>query len=990
MAMNKNYSEKNFFQEYVKLNAEQKKAVDAIEGPVMVAAGPGTGKTQIIALRVGKILKDAQVNPWNILTLTFTDAAAKNMRERLVKILGPSGYHIGVYTFHGFASEIVQTFPDYFTLFKETNPIDELKQLEIIEKIIDRLAKKLRPPRDPYHFAKDIASAISELKRENVTPERLVDLAENERRQIKSGQIKAEDVRRLDQLEKVTELSRIYQKYQNDLSQLGLYDFDDLLAELVLAIKNNPVVKGYLQEKYQYILVDEYQDTNNIQNEALFLMTDFYDQPNLFVVGDDKQSIFRFQGAALENMIQFISRFPKAKIIGLRQNYRSHQAILDAAHSLAGNNPDRLTAHVKNLFDELVSQTKNPKRKIDVQPFLNPADQAFGTAQAIKKIIDQKTAAAEIAVIYKHNKEAGEIAEVLNKLNIPYALEKGENSLDKPDIRRLIGYLFAGLNPNESEYLTLALQAPRFAVKSIDLFSAIKNRPKNKELLQHLNLSKKTGIKKAIETIAAWGKMSLEKSLPEFIELVLRESGLIKQILTGQNVIERLGDLEAFFEAAKKFSEDNKKSSLKDFLDYLSRMEKHNIEILPKKIDLMTSGVKLTTAHKVKGQEFDYVFIINLAFRHWGASQFAQKIKLPQSIAATQTTSDEKARRDADDRRLFYVALTRARRQVVLSYAKQNQAGRETLPSQFIEELVESNHARRLPMKNLNQFKRLKLLFGEESKKPLAGLLSEEKSWLKQLVVNQPIAPTGLDNYLNCPKEYLYKNLLRIPLAKTAPLSYGTAVHGALKEFFGAARKIGEWPGKKFIIEKFVNGLEKEFLNENDFLVFERLGEKVLSAWYQKFNRNLKPAAEVEYYFGNHNIHLGDIPITGVVDKIELIDGKSGACRVVDYKTGRAKTRTQITGENDFEGGNYFRQLVFYKLLGDLSPRFPYKIQEGTIAFIDDNMTFRQETFALTQKNVDDLKLLIKQLWQKMLALEFGVGEHKNYRKENRLCEILI
>jgi len=339
--------EKKFKENYKKLNSAQKKAVDTIEGPVMVVAGPGTGKTQVLTLRVANILRKTDISPNNILVLTFTEAASASLRKRLASFVGAAAYAVEITTFHGFGNEIIKRYPEYFPRIIGARQINEVEQIALIEEAIGILNLNiLKPFGDAFLYVRSIVSAIGHLKREGVGVEdfelivkesfedfeNISDLYHD--KGVYKGRMKAKYSNLRRQIEKNRELALVYRYYQDELLKQRFYDYDDMIMETLRSFKESPDLLNLLQEEYQYILIDEHQDTNNAQNRLIELLANFHSSPNIFVVGDEKQAIFRFQGASLENFYYFKNLYPDAELIILKKNYRSQQTILDAADSL--------------------------------------------------------------------------------------------------------------------------------------------------------------------------------------------------------------------------------------------------------------------------------------------------------------------------------------------------------------------------------------------------------------------------------------------------------------------------------------------------------------------------------------------------------------------------------------------------------------------------------------------------------------------------------
>lgn len=999
-----------FGQLYELLNDEQRQAVDAIEGPVMVIAGPGTGKTQILTLRIANILRRTQMNPRNILALTFTDSAANNMRRRLVEIIGPAGYGVTMTTFHGFANQIIGEFAYKFQFAKELRPIDAIEQIEIVEQLLDRLPLDVvRPPRMPHHYLNEIIARISDLKKEGISPEALEEICQLESDRLGNspesfhtkgahkGKVKAAVLEEMKHLARCRELALIYRGYQDDCLTKGLYDYDDMILFVINQLENDEELKAYYQERYQYILVDEYQDTNNSQNRLIELLSDYFETPNLFVVGDDKQSIFRFQGASTANLMHFYRRYPMMKIISLRKNYRSVQPILNSGRVIIDGAKERITRLINGVDDQLESVVNDEAEvpAVKAQVYSSSEIERFAIVEQIGQLIDRGVAASEIALIYKQNNEAIDFADLLSRRGITFTLEKGSDVLADADIRRLLTTTACVAEPTNSAALFAYLHYDFTAINGLDLLQLTAFRAKEHISFldavnrhQEVKLGSPEKIARALERMAEWRLASVNHSMPELIEMILNQSGLMEQIKQSQQRVERLHRLSRFFDEIKRLATVRRDIPLTDLLDHFQRMIENNIQLVPVPLELgrQAGAVRLMTAHRSKGLEFSYVFIPNLIDKHWGNDSRTELIKLPgRIIGDVRPDQDEK---NEDDRRLLFVAMTRAKKALYLSYAKSHN-GREKLPSQFWCELAErgqikdvlvENNERHIVDQQLARFAPLDdTLFGER-----------EAEYLRELIREMPLTPTGLNNYLTCPKSYLYKNILRIPAAKEASQAYGTAIHAAMQGFFMRHKATKQIPTLEELLGLFDQALTKEIISQADLRGFTLKGHKVLTSYYERHLRTVTPTVAVEYSFDSHHVTQktahGDIWLTGRLDKLELLDPTDNSVRVIDYKTGRAKTRNEIEGKTADADGNYKRQLVFYQLLADADKQFIYKVRETGLAFVDDDQRFNVEKFTISQDEVEDLRRLIDQVFGQMLNLEFPHVE--NPKRQCEFCDI--
>jgi ferredoxin-NADP reductase len=431
-----------------RLNAEQLKAVQTIEGPVMVLAGPGTGKTQVVAMRVAQILQQTQLGAQNVLALTFTEAGVTALKQRLTTLIGEDAYRVTVATFHGFARQVIETFP---YVFAKTQPLTQLGDLErfvLLEEIVAGQAlKALQPIRAPRYFLQEISQAIRQCKQEAVTPEILQDLAEQEYRsgqatkltKVAAAALEAAYQRRL-------ELARVLEAYQTELTARSLYDYEDLILLVTDALQNDVDVRSYFQERYQYLLVDEYQDTNNAQNALVEALADFFTRPNLFVVGDDKQAIYRFQGASVANLLHFQKRYPDIAVISLKENYRSTPEILAVAEKLIGHNQHQITQYLPDVTTALTSTRPSGTTPQVVMLDSLLAEQAF-IRETLQKLKADGVAWSEMAVLWRTNAQARQLRQFLLKNDIPVAASDERNLFGQPEITLFLQVLTAVADP---------------------------------------------------------------------------------------------------------------------------------------------------------------------------------------------------------------------------------------------------------------------------------------------------------------------------------------------------------------------------------------------------------------------------------------------------------------------------------------------------------------------------------------------------------------
>ncbi len=903
-----------FFQEYKKLNTEQKKAVDTIEGPVMVIAGPGTGKTQILTLRIANILKKTDTTPDSILALTFTEAGVYSMRQRLVSIIGSSAYKVGIYTFHGFCNDIIKRFPESFPNIIGSENINIIDQIQIWEKIIKGAKlSKLKPYGNNFYYVRPLIGVIGKLKKENIG------LGELEK------QINKEDV-------KQNELLFLYKKYQNELSKNHLYDYDDMVMEVIVALEKDKELLLSLQERYQYILADEHQDANHSQNTLVELLANYWESPNLFIVGDEKQAIFRFQGASLENFNYFKRLYKGAKVITLNINYRSNQNILDGAYSLLPKD-GKLTAGAKRKLQKI---------KLAVLPSPD-AEVSFVTCD-IEKKINRGVAPSEIAILYRDNKDALAFIRSFEKSSTPFIVESDQDILDDIDIRKLIVLLRAVCDITDREAFALALHIDFLCIESVNIYKSITEKKDEQS------------VAKMRDKITGWHKMSYNKNLVEVFEIIVRESGFLNYILGLPDGSTKLEKLDAFFDEIKTLIENHRGYRLSDFLSYIDLLEEHSILIKQDRQVELLNSVRLMTAHRSKGQEFGHVYIVGAHDGHWGRRRKVDYFKLP--VLGSGDEGD-------DERRLFYVALTRAKESVTISYSIKGAGGRTQMPSQFTEELdkkftedVDTSFVKVECEKK----------FGE---KVNYGYSLSDKEYLNKLFLSRGLSVTALNNYLECPWRYFFNNLVRIPTAINKHQMYGIATHATLKDVFEKLKN-GESVTKKVFLNTFKKYLKRQPISGHDFEETLHKGNESLGGYYtarrSKWKLDTLNEYRVRVRLVVSNKEIKELSINGVLDKIEIV---SGGVNVTDYKTGKPKSRNDIEGKTKTSNGNYKRQLVFYKLLLDLEGK--YKMMSGEIDFLEPNKSgkYINEKFDISIASVDELKKDIDKVASEIYELSF-------------------
>jgi len=592
------------------LNKEQLEAVKTTEGPLLVLAGAGSGKTKVLTTRVAYLIDELGISPDSILAITFTNKAAKEMKERVIKMLGPIGYQIQISTFHSFGLTILKDHYDKLGYDKNFTILDSDDSLTVVKKILKDMDK------DPKQYSpKAIRNRISSAKNELMEPEELSKFSNNE----------------IDEL-----VVNVYKKYKNKLRTNNSLDFDDLLMLPITLFRSNPDILKNYQDKFKYVLIDEYQDTN----EAQYLLTKMISAryKNICVVGDNDQSIYSFRGSNYKNILNFEKDYKDAKVIMLERNYRSTKQILDVANDVIKKNTLRKD---KNLWTDADGGEKVIYHRAE-----NEKDEAFFVKCQIEEL--RKTAPlSEIAVLYRTNAQSRNMEEALLKDNIPYKVVGSMYFYKRKEIKDLLSYLNVIYNSNDDISLLRVINVPKRGIGAKTLENLnIKSNLMGQTLYDAIDSGKELEFKKIIEDIKS---VRDNMSLTELVTYVLEKSGM-KAELENENTLEaevRLENLEEFKSITKNFEEDRGIVSLEEFLMELSLVA--DIEEHKNNTDVVT----LMTVHSAKGLEFDNVFVIGLE----------------EGIFPHANSIDDFNQLE-EERRLCYVAITRARKKLWLVNAK--------------------------------------------------------------------------------------------------------------------------------------------------------------------------------------------------------------------------------------------------------------------------------------------------------------------------------
>lgn len=1071
-----------FLRELERLNPAQREAVETIEGPVLVIAGPGTGKTHILAARIGNILLRTDTQPHNILCLTFTDAGVQAMRQRLLSLIGPDAHKVHIFTFHSFCNTIIQDNLDLFGR-KDLEPLSDLERVETIRQLLDELpwTHPLRRGRsDGYRYEQHLTELFRRMKSENWTPvfvEERIDAYLNDlpnrdefiykqnRGSVKKGDLKTAAIEdEKGKMERLRSAVRLFPRYEEILQERRRYDYEDMILWVLRAFREHPYLLSRYQEQYLYFLLDEYQDTNGAQNEVLHRLTEFWDAPNIFIVGDDDQSIYEFQGARLKNITDFYhTHHEDLKVVVLTENYRSTQHIIDTAGTLIGTNTLRIVNNLKDLGLEKILTARHPEyADLSLRPVVtaypNRLQEEVAIAAQLETLMSEGFPLDEVAVIFAKHRQAKRLMALLEKKGIPYQTRQSINALDLPlvqNLRLMLGYFvdefhrpfsgeqglfrmlhfeFFGIKPQDIARLSMWLATEGEGWTGME---KLPTRPGGKDVTLYLrsaisnkNLLRQTGVEQpeALLQLSDFVEFMLGEftnlSVPHFIERLINRSGILRHVLASDRKAELLQVLFAFTNFIENEALRNPRLHLTRLLEIFASMDANRIQLAVRqlasgssKVRQLAGGslpsdsnssnpsnnsnqaVQLLTAHSSKGLEFRHVFLLDCVKDNWEPAKRGGQFQFtfPDTLHLSGEEDAMEARR-----RLFYVAMTRAKERLHISYATQGDDGKALQHTQFLDEILGKNAVEEHPgsVGGVAILEAQATLLLES--KPTEGVGPHDREAVQALLEKFTLSITAMNKYLRCPLSFYYENVLRAPAVATEAAFYGVAMHNALRR--GFEQMLRAAPGNRHFpfAGEFVQFFEYEMRRQQGFLSkkdFERrldLGRQYLADYVRHHQTNWPTNCKVEQEF--NFVVVDSVPIMGIIDRIDYL-GKSGQeAHIVDYKTGaidpaRLKRpdfelavrqfavgspplKTQNSKLETTYGGAYWRQLVFYKILFDNWRRNTARAVSAEISYLEPDARGNFETKRITfePEDVAFVKGLITDTYARIMRQEFYEG----------------
>lgn len=910
-----------FDEAYAKLNAEQRQAVDAIDGPVMVIAGPGTGKTQVLALRIANILDKTDTPADGILCLTFTNSGVRAMRERLARLIGPAASRVTIATFHSFAIGLIEK---HFAALGFDEPpalIDDHDAVLLADEILETGEwERLRTRAGGAHNFRDLKSLISLLKRERITPDMLAAEIEREIEALKSdpasissrgaskGQLKKDVIDAIDRLGRTLEAARFAKAYDEALRERGLADYDDVLEYAVRIASVSDDARDSIREQYLYVLVDEHQDSSAVQNEFLSRVWGDVERPNIFAVGDDRQLIYGFGGATLEHFEGFRQAFPGTRTISLVENYRSMQNVLDTADALLASSI--VKARLKGRAGEA-----HPVRLVEAA---YPRDEILAAGLAVKRVIEDGVPESECAILVPKNAQVRTAQAILADLGLKAATGAKSSFFSLAETKTLISLLGALAHSLDHDRIAQLVFDPVLGVPPLDAHRFLKET------------NGKPTLESLAEADGAIGALG-QKLLP-LLAFSADPYRLVQELGThflfaGREhdmLLKAIESVRTMLHLALARMERQKNLTLGDFVSFLARLEEYGQDF-PLAAFAADDGVKVMTLHASKGLEYESVWIAHLDEKSLMGSK-RMGFALPASVAEKVAAKDE-----LTAKRELYVAITRAKRRCTLSYAKEANAGGSLalarivadLPSELLEKVSADETEKELLAHD-------PLVYAEAHP---AEADHDAVLFARKIVAesfkDRPVAVTHLNNFFSCPWKWYFRNFLRLPEPESEALLFGSVAHASIE----ALIKSGSLAAaeKDAVIERELDRARVYDASMRKRFMRDALG--VLANFESAHLPGIGGEFSIEKEIRYRNPEIPDVEATGKIDLAEAL--ADGTVRVTDFKTGKVKKKSEIEKAGE-EGrlSDMLRQLAMYSYLFENSKE-KVRVSSSRLVFVE-------------------------------------------------------
>lgn len=958
------------------LNTEQRKAVELTEGPMLIIAGAGTGKTKVLSSRILHLLLDKKVPANQILALTFTEKATEEMVERVDKGMPLSYEEVAIKTFHGFCDHLLRESGLEIGLDPGFKLLNQTEQWLFLKKnLFSFELNYYRPLGNPSKFLFLLLKHFSRLKDEDISPEAYVAYANNLMSSMKE-EAEKEDA------EKTLEIAHAYQAYQKLMQEQNSMDFGDLTFYSLRLLEKRPSVLQMYQDRYRYILVDEYQDTNFSQNKLVMMLASRY--KNFTVVGDDDQSIYKWRGASLSNILNFEKHFPDCQKVVLTENYRSTQNVLDVSYNvIQNNNPFRLEAR-ENISKKLRSQ-KGEGEPVEVWHFSSYLAEAVAIAKKIKQLKDEQGYLfKDFAILVRTNENTKPYIEAFKDAEIPFTVRDTHGLLRFEEVKDLVALLRFLVKPYDDVAFFRLLCLPIFALSMGQILElARKARLADYEAiffhirrLLEKDQTEIPGFNEANDNLEKLYQLfdslldftrdhSVSRTLGEFLDKSGYYNALTKDFYseekaspgyggtqTSASAGEKIQHISQFLELTRGFESETGQGSVRDFLEYLQLLEEAQGVVSPlPSID--EDAVSLLTVHSAKGLEFDYVFMPSLVAHRFPAVNRRDPLSIPSELIAEELPEGNV--HVQEERRLFYVGCTRAKEQLFLSYSDYYEGPKKWKISPFIVEALSSGKAREINFVSKESEEK-----NSDHVRQHAGILKKENADKSTLAVHLPeikvnnLSYSRIDTFQTCPLKYKFRYLFEIPSPTPHAANFGSSVHNTVNEFYQSIMK-GAEPSLdllKNLYEKLWIGSGYEGKSHEQ--ARKKKGWEIMEKFYEaEAITGFRIPAFLEKSF---RLKIGGLTFSGRIDRIDQLE--DGTYEVIDYKTGTYKKDAKL--EKDLQLSLYALACrdVFKIPVSKLSLYFLEDSRKASTTRKDEDLEFLKDELIRFSKELRESKML--------------------------------
>lgn len=948
------------------LNKEQKEAVLHYGGPLLIIAGAGTGKTHVITSRILHLLLNKKDHHSSVLALTFTEKASEEMIERIDRALPYSYDEIAIKTFHGFCDKILRENGLEIGLDTAYGILTQVDQWMFIKKhLFEFELDYYRPLGNPKQFISALSNHFSRLKDEDISPNEYMEYAKN------YLDTKEKEDEEISEKKRLLELANAYETYQRLLIENNFLDFNDLNYFVLRLFEKRPKVLQEYQNTFENILVDEFQDTNYAQSKIVFLLAGKH--KNITVVGDDDQSIYRWRGASMNTIKEFEKHFSPVKKIVLKENYRSTSPILKASYELIQNNNPHRLEYTHKINKSLISQSDD-RTPVSIHQFSHYFYENLFISEKILEFIQdnhEKHTFNDFAILVRAHNHAKSIIKELEKKQIPFQVKNRESVFSFSEIKDLIAVISFLANKNDDISLFRILKIKDFDISMEQITEHIQVAKTNNDHLYKIIRNDGTNdkLKKIVNILDNLLEFQKTHSVSAIIAKFLHDSLYVKNLQKEESYEnhEKIIHIADFLRTVQEFENDNRNNSIYGFLDYIELLEQAGAPLERSTEEIDSDAVQILSVHSAKGLEFPFVFIPSVVKNRFPGINRKDPIEIPDALVKEELPHENLHLHE--ERRLFYVACTRAKNRLFITNSTYYEGKRKWKPSQFIHELEESDSVKYTDHTNDAKYSNDNIINDQNSSKVKEKPLQTNINVQKKNKTFKKLSFSKIDTFNRCPLKFKFKYIYKIPSPESHASNFGTSIHNTLKQFYDHLMK-----GNEVFLELMQNLYEKNWISQGyESKAHEnarkKKGYEILTNYYKENSKNWIVPIFIEKPF---NLKIADYTLTGRIDRIDKIEDDT--CEIIDYKTGKLKKNINLKKD---------LQLSIYALAGQNAYNLP--ISKLSLYYLENNKKVHTER---TNEQLDKACAEIQSLANKINEGNYKAtpGHDCQYCEYRRIC----